>query len=583
MEIPADHFEETPQQTKKKGGLKTIPFIVANEIFERVASSGLHANMIIYLTKIYHMSSATGLSVLYIWGAVTNFLPIFGAFLSDSYLGRFKVIAIGSVVSLIGMVLLLLTATLPTYKKPPYCRDDGSSCLASNASIAPWQFPLLFSAFAFMSVGAGGIRPCSLAFGADQLNQKNNPHNERRLQSFFNWYYTSLGISIVIAVTVVVYIQEKDGWPIGFGVSAALMLLSVILFLLGSPLYIKLEGDKSMLSGLLQVIVASLRNRRLALPPPTTDGQWYHSKSKLKVPSEKLRFLNKACIIRNPEKDLNSDGSASNPWSLSTVEQVEDLKSAIRVIPLWSTGIMTAVVINQQSLPVLQAGTMDRHLGSHFQIPAASFSVFAIITITVWVAIYDRVVVPRLAKITGRPRGLGLKQRMGIGLMLLCVATAVAASVERVRRRTAIEQGLAGNGKGMVNMSAMWLVPQYCLTGLAEAFNIIGQIEFYYSEFPKSMASIGISMFSFGMGVGNLVGTLIVQLIEKVSKGGGRVGWLDNNLNKGHCDYYYWFIAFLCVVNCFYFLLCSRAYGEEGENRVWEEREVKEELQSGSA
>ncbi|RWV77974.1 hypothetical protein GW17_00061129, partial [Ensete ventricosum] len=75
--------------------------LAANEILEKVASFGLHANMIVYLTKTYHMSPAAGAIVLFIWGAASNFTPVFGAFVSDSCLGRFRVIAIGSFVSLI--------------------------------------------------------------------------------------------------------------------------------------------------------------------------------------------------------------------------------------------------------------------------------------------------------------------------------------------------------------------------------------------------------------------------------------------------------------------------------------------------
>lgn len=72
----------------------------ANEIFEKVATFGLHANMILYLTERYHMSNALATIVLYIWNALSNFLPIFGAVLADAFLGRFRVIALGSFVSL---------------------------------------------------------------------------------------------------------------------------------------------------------------------------------------------------------------------------------------------------------------------------------------------------------------------------------------------------------------------------------------------------------------------------------------------------------------------------------------------------
>lgn len=74
---------------------------VANEAFEKVASVGLQANMILYLRDEYHLDSASGASIMFLWGAVSNFMPTLGAFLSDSYLGRFRVIASGTLVSLI--------------------------------------------------------------------------------------------------------------------------------------------------------------------------------------------------------------------------------------------------------------------------------------------------------------------------------------------------------------------------------------------------------------------------------------------------------------------------------------------------
>lgn len=56
--------------------------------------------MVLYLTERYLMSSTFAAVVLYNWNAFSNFLPIFGAVLADAYLGRFRVIALGSFVSL---------------------------------------------------------------------------------------------------------------------------------------------------------------------------------------------------------------------------------------------------------------------------------------------------------------------------------------------------------------------------------------------------------------------------------------------------------------------------------------------------
>lgn len=468
------------------------------------------------------------------------------------------------------MCLLCLTAILPVYKKTPECAAAKNP--ADGCEVLPWQLPLLFTSFALMSLGSGGIRPCTLAFGADQLDTRDNSaKNVRTLQTFFNWYYTVLGLSIVFASTVIVYIQEARGWVVGFAVPVVLMVTALTLFLLGSPFYVRAPPDRSVLMSFVQVLVASYKNRREPLPPPETadDASSFFNKAgcKPRAPTNKLRYLNRACVLRNQGKDVSSD-----PWRLCTVQQVEDAKAVIRVLPIWSTGIMPGVVVGQQMFPTLQANTMDRKVGK-MHIPAASFGVFAILTLTVWVAVYDRVLVRPLSRLTGHARGLSLRQRMGAGLALFGVAMAVAAHTESVRRAAAIAQGLLDAGREdkdeIVHMSAMRLAPQHCLTGLAEGLNLIGQIEFYYSEFPKTMSSIGVSLLALGLGFGAMLGAALVAVIHSGTRSGGHDdGWLPSDLNRGHYDRYYLVLAVLCAANVVYFVACGWAYGEEGRNRV---------------
>ncbi|KAJ6700784.1 PROTEIN NRT1/ PTR FAMILY 1.2 [Salix koriyanagi] len=98
------HQHTTPKQAK--GGLITMPFIIANEAFEKVASYGLIPNMILYLMRDYSVGVAKGTNILFFWTAATNFMPILGAIISDSYLGRFLTIGIGSISSLLVLFLL---------------------------------------------------------------------------------------------------------------------------------------------------------------------------------------------------------------------------------------------------------------------------------------------------------------------------------------------------------------------------------------------------------------------------------------------------------------------------------------------
>ncbi|XP_021732019.1 protein NRT1/ PTR FAMILY 1.2 [Chenopodium quinoa] len=564
--------EEQDPSKRKKGGFITMPFIIANESFEKVASYGLTPNMILYLMKDYKMSLAKGQNLLFFWSAATNFFPLIGAFVADSYLGRFLTIGIGSIISLLGMILIWLTTIIP-HAKPPPCNPLANDCQSPTAG----QYALLVFAFLLMSIGAGGVRPCSQAFGADQVDRRNNPKNNRVLETFFSWYYACACLSVVIALTVIVYIQDKFGWRIGFGLPAILMFLSGLSFFLASPYYVVSKVKKSLLTGLVQAAVASFRNRKMTLPPQGSNVQYYQRKdSTTAVPSDRLRCLNKACIIQDPSQDIGPDGLAKNSWKLCTVEEVEELKSLIRVLPIWSTGVLMSLHTNLGSFGLLQAKTMDRHLGPNFEVPAASFSTFMIIVIVLWIPLYDRVILPVASKIRGKPARLGVKMRMGIGLFCAFMSMFVAGTVENIRRRRAISQGFANNPEGVLHMSAFWLVVQHCFSGLAEAFNGIGQTEFYYSEMPKSMSSIATCLFGVGMAIASLLGSVILNLVDDITKHGGKDSWVSSNINKGHYDYFYWLIATICFLNILYFVFCSWAYGpvEERQKKVDDEEKL---------
>ncbi|KAJ0613576.1 putative proton-dependent oligopeptide transporter family, MFS transporter superfamily [Helianthus annuus] len=271
---------------------------------------------------------------------------------------------------------------------------------------------------------------------------------------------------------------------------------------------------------------------------------------------ESFRFLNRACIPSQPE-----DTTAKDPWSICTVDQVEELKILIKVLPLWSSSIMFSVAMNQSTFPVLQALTMDRHITTKFEIPAASFSFFLIITVMVWVILYDLVILPLLSKMKGRSVYISAKLRIGAGLCFSIVALVISGVVEHVRKNKAIRQGFLNDPQAVIKMSAMWLIPQNVINGLADGLNIIGQTEFYYSEFPKSMSSIASAIYLLGSAIASLLASVLLSTVDDLTKGEGGEGWISTNINKGHYDKYYWLLALMSFINFLYHVVCSRAYG----------------------
>ncbi|KDP21241.1 hypothetical protein JCGZ_21712 [Jatropha curcas] len=540
-------------RTKNPGGWRAMPYILGNETFERLATFGLFANFTVYLMRKYHMSQVSVANVLNIWFGITNFAPLIGAFISDTYVGRFRVIAFASIAAFLGMVTVTLTAWLP-YLHPPKCQQD-INCESPTAA----QLGVLFMGLGLLTIGTGGIRPCSIPFGVDQFDPTTE-EGIKGINSFYNWYYTTFTVVIMITSTVVVYIQDSVSWVLGFGIPTLLMIGSLALFFLGQRIYVYVKPEGSIFSSIFQVFVAAYRKRGLQLPDEGEIGcrVFYDPPTKVnelsKLPlTNQFRFLNKAAVIE--KNDLNPDGSCANQWRLSSVQQVEELKSVLKIGPVWATGIISFTSVSQQgTFTVIQAMKMDRHLGSNFQIPAGSMGVISMITIAIWLPIYDRILVPALRKITKHEGGITLLQRIGIGIIFSLLSMVVAGLVERERRAAAI---LHPNG---APISVMWLAPQLVLMGFCEAFNFIGQIEFYNKEFPENMRSIANSLFFCSIAGASYVSSLVITIVHKVTRTRNHPDWLTNDLNKGKLDNFYFLLAGMGILNFFYFLFCARRY-----------------------
>ncbi|KAM3188947.1 hypothetical protein ACQJBY_067725 [Aegilops geniculata] len=260
---------------KKKGGLRTMPFIFANEVAEKLAVVGFSTNMLTYLTQQMHMPLAKAATTLTNFGGTSAMTPLIGAYLADACIGRFWTIAGASVVYQFGMALLTVSAALPQFRPAP-CKAAEAAGGGSGAceQALPWQLAVLYVSLFLNAVGAGGYRPCIVAFGADQFDESQTAERARTW-GFFNWYYFCNGASQLVAVTAVVYVQDNVGWGWGLGVPAFCMGVSVVAFVGGYPMYRRLDPSGSPFTRLAQVVVAAVRKRRA--PRADDPGRLYEN------------------------------------------------------------------------------------------------------------------------------------------------------------------------------------------------------------------------------------------------------------------------------------------------------------------
>ncbi|CAL0323516.1 unnamed protein product [Lupinus luteus] len=550
-EKEADNKRKQDQQ----GGIRTLPFIFANEVCDKFAIAGFHSNLISYLTQELNMPLVSASNILTIYGGTASLTPLIGALIAESFAGRFWTITVASLIYDLGLVSITISAILP-HLHPPPC-PTRVNCQEASFS----QLWIVYISFLLVSLGAGGIRPCVVPFSADQLDMTKKGVASRKW-NLFNWYFLFMGLASLSALIVVVYIQENMSWGWGLGIPTIAMLLSIILFVLGAPLYKHVKPSGSPLVRLAQVLVAAIKKRREILP---NDSELLYQNKELDAAlsmegrllhSHQYKWLDKAAIVIE-----GSDPNATpNLWKLATVHRVEELKSIIRMLPLWACGVLIVTGSSHlHSFVIQQARTMDRHLTHSFQIPPASMSIFSVSTMMAVLILYERVFVPCARRFTGNPNGITCLQRMGIGLVLNILATIVSAFVEIKRKEVAIKYHLLDDPKALIPISVFWLVPQYCLHGAAEVFMYVGQLEFLYDQSPESMRSTATALYCITSGIGNYLGTILLSLVHKYT--GKERNWLPNrNINRGKLEYYYFLVTGIQVLNLIYYAICAWFY-----------------------
>ncbi|KAG0484153.1 hypothetical protein HPP92_012237 [Vanilla planifolia] len=546
-----------PAIKKNTGNWRACPYILANECCERLAYYGMSSNLVNYMKDRLNQSNAVAVNNVTNWSGTCYATPLLGAFLADAYLGRYRTIASFMMVYILGLTLLTMSASVKGLE--PVCHDGVCNPTTSQTAV-------VFFALYLIALGTGGIKPCVSSFGADQFDESDESEKKSKT-SFFNWFYFSINIGAMIASSVLVWVQINVGWGLGFGIPALAMAVAVISFFLGTPLYRHQKSGGSPLTRIAQVLIASLRKSRLKVPEDKSLLYEVEEKESAIQGCRKLQHTNQfvffdKAAVRSPEDDDDRDheSPAANAWKLCTVTQVEELKSLVRLLPIWASGIVFSTVYGQMStMFVLQGDTLDPHIGPNFEIPAASLSIFDTISVILWVPIYDRVIVPAVRRITGHERGFTQLTRMGIGLVISIFAMVAAGILEVIRLRMVARLDLYDTD-AFLPMSIFWQVPQYFIVGAAEVFTFIGQLEFFYDQAPDAMRSLCSALSLTTVALGNYLSTLLVTTVTRITTRNGQLGWIADNLNRGHLDYFYWLLAVLSLVNFSVYLLIAKWY-----------------------
>ncbi|KAG6587520.1 Protein NRT1/ PTR FAMILY 4.6, partial [Cucurbita argyrosperma subsp. sororia] len=573
-------WRKRPAVKGRHGGMLAASFVLAVEVLENLAFLANASNLVLYLSKFMHYSPSGSANIVTNFMGTAFLLALLGGFLADAFFTTYSIFLLSATIESLGLLILTLQAHVP-YLKPPTCVSNqlGSPC----HKVGGGKAVMLFAGLYLVALGVGGIKGSLPPHGAEQFDETTFEGRNKR-SAFFNYFIFCLSCGALIAVTLVVWMEDNKGWQWGFGISTLTILVSIPIFLLGSPTYRIKTPAGSPITTIFKVLASAAFNNRK--PKSSNNVVISISTSSVSsdsvrdvdeqtpitpIPTQNLEFLNRAAM-NNP----------NHPELKCTLKQVEEAKVVLKIFPIFASTIMLNCCLAQLStFSVQQAATMNTKLGS-LKVPPASLPVFPVIFIMILAPTYNHAIVPIARKLTKSEMGITHLQRIGTGLVLSIVAMAVAALVETKRKNVALKTHMLDSSEPLP-ISFLWVALQYLFLGSADLFSLAGMMEFFFTEAPMSMRSLATALSWASLAMGYYFSSVLVSVINGVTKACRLTPWLyGRSLNHYHLERFYWLMCILSGLNFLQYLFWANRYTYRskiaGEQPPFKEQQHKSDL-----
>lgn len=160
-----------------------------------------------------------------------------------------------------GTGMLAVSTLLPQFRPPPCHAQSTTICAQASVS----QMAMLYASLYLIAVGTGGLKSSVSGFGTDQFDE-NDGKERPDMNLFFGRFFFLVSLGTMMAVTVLVYVQDEVSRCLGYGICSVSMLVAIFIFLAGTQKYRYKKTSGSPLIHILQVLVAAVRKRGLQVP-----------------------------------------------------------------------------------------------------------------------------------------------------------------------------------------------------------------------------------------------------------------------------------------------------------------------------
>jgi proton-dependent oligopeptide transporter, POT family len=196
------------------------------EMWERFSYYGMRALLVLYLV---HQTtgdnpgrgwSKADASNLYGWyTGLAYLLPLLGGVIADKLIGTHRSMVVGGIIIAMGHIALAISGF--------------GSLVHSSVGMS-----VFFMGLALVIIGTGHFKP-TVSVMVGQLYSLDDP----RRDGAFTIFYMGINLGAFICAFICGTLGEKVGWHWGFGSAAVGMIIGLIIYMMGKPIYLKGIGS----------------------------------------------------------------------------------------------------------------------------------------------------------------------------------------------------------------------------------------------------------------------------------------------------------------------------------------------------
>lgn len=489
---------QTEPDHDQRGWPRGIPFIIGNEACERFSYYGMKAILFVYLSQLLVKHGLTGAAaereateVVHTFIAGVYALPMVGAIIADRLLGKYLTILVLSLV---------------------YCL--GHACLA----VAEDDYAGFALGLVFISIGAGGIKPCVSAHMGDQFGRGNFSRVERAYQAF----YFTINLGSLVSTLLIPLIKERWGYSLAFAIPGVLMALATMLFWLGRHRFVHVPARPGGPLGALDALGGCLLFTVIALPMFGAElWRGYAASSWLaKLGLSLLCLALGLGVFAYRNRRAPDDGFLAVLWfvvrrrlsgearaaAASAARQrfgreaIEGPAAVLRVVSVFAmVSVFWALFDQHSSSWVAQAHQMDRVFtlfGTSFELLPEQISAANPALVLLLVPFTGLVVYPAVERMGIRATPL---RRMTAGMFLTSLSFVIVALAQ--------QRLDAGERVHIAVQLGAFLV----LTAAEVMVSVTG-LEFAYTQAPRRMKSLLMGFWMLAVSLGNILVAFLAGL-----------------------------------------------------------------------